>query len=477
MKLINIIKSADPETEILDIIFDTRKAKENTLFICIKGSEFDSHDHAIDAYNKGCRIFTAEHEVDVPSDAKVFITKDTRRFAAVACAEFFGCPAKKLFVVALTGTKGKTSITFMLRSILEKAGIKTGIIGTTGIIYDDVFIHSDNSTPPPYIIHYQLSEMVKKGCKAVIIEATSQGFMQKRTYGMTFDIGVFTNISPDHIGPNEHKDFNDYFNCKMQIFNQSKFAVINGNTDHLKEVMDFVRCPYTLYGFENRFDTGCESIDFFVEGGEMKTFFVSGGIKYESGIPGRFSVSNALCAIAVAKRMSIPIEAIQEGLKNANVRGRMETVYSRNFTVMIDYAHNELSVAGLFEAVREYNPKRIITVFGCGGNRSKLRRYDMGELIAKNSDFFIITSDNPRDEEVKDINNDILVGVKKAGEKSDYIIIEDRKEAINFAIKNAIKGDIILVIGKGHQDYEEIKGKKYPFDERQIILDAVKTID
>lgn len=473
--LLNLEFTADnylPDADITDICYDSRKAKAGNAFVCIKGYQSDGHKYAKSAYDNGVRVFIVEKVLDLPKDCTVIYVNDTRIALAKISAAFYSYPAQKLCTVAITGTKGKTSVSFMLKSIFEKAGIKTGIMGTTGIYYDDVAIKTENSTPESYEIHRHFASMVEKGCKAVVIEATSQGFMLNRTAGIMFDYGVYTNLSPDHIGGNEHKDFEEYKSCKKMLFLQSKLGIANADSAYFNEMTKDAVCPIKTYSAEKDADVFAENLIFSCKGKQLCTTFdyTADGIKHTVylNIPGKFSVHNALAAISVAKELKISSDDIATALSETFVKGRMETVpVSGGKTVIIDYAHNELSVQSLFDTMRLYSPEKLTVVFGCGGNRSKLRRYSMGEIIGKNADLSVITSDNPRFERVEDIIEDILVGTKRTAGK--YIVIKDRKEAIEYAVKNAVSGEVVLIIGKGHQLYEEIEGVKYPFDEREIV--------
>ncbi len=475
-KLLEKIKyTADnynPDIEINNISYDSRKATNGDLFVCIKGYLSDGHKYAKNAYNNGVRVFAVEKVLDLPQDATIIYVDDTRKFLALASAAYFNYPAEKLKTVAITGTKGKTSISYMLKTILENAGIKTGIMGTTGIYYGDTAIKTENSTPESYEIHYHFAKMVECGCKAVVVEATSQGFKLDRTAGINFDIGIYTNLSPDHIGGNEHADFNEYLNCKKMLFTQCKQAIANADSKYFADITAEAICPIKTYAVDNDADYKAENISFTTENDRLCTKFICKGSAEGFGvnlnIPGKFNVYNALSAILTAKELGVSNNIIAKSLGETFVKGRMEIVPTNNgSTVIIDYAHNELSVKSLFDTIKVYNPKKITVVFGCGGNRSKLRRFAMGEIIGNNADLSVITSDNPRFERLDIIIEDILVGMHKTNGK--YIIINDRKDAIEYAVKNAVPGEVVLIIGKGHQLYEEIEGIQYSFDEREIV--------
>ncbi len=465
-------ENVDLSIDINDIIYDSRKAVSDTLFVCISGFKSDGHSYAQDVYNKGVRVFAVEKEVSLPDDAVILKVENTRKFLALASANLFGRPAEKLNTIGITGTKGKTSVSFMIKSIYEAAGHKVGVMGSTGTYIGDVEYETANSTPESYLLHKYYKEMLDAGCDTAIIEATSQGFKLDRTYGIRFNSGIFTNLSPDHIGENEHKDFDEYLECKKMIFSQSDKMFANSDSEHFDRVIRDAKCPVFTFGKNASDDYVFSSERFYIGEKRLMTEFSAeyGDTNYvvDLNTPGYFSLYNAIAAIAVADKDGIDKQYIIEGLKNAFVKGRMEIVPTNtDYTVIIDFAHNEFSVQNLFETMKLYSPKRIISVFGCGGNRSKLRRYGMGEVIGNNSDLSIITSDNSRFEKVEDIINDILVGMHKTNGK--YIIIPNRREAIKEALRIGREGDVILLIGKGHENYEEIEGVKYPFDERLVV--------
>ncbi len=461
------------------LCYDSRKARDGAIFVCLKGALADGHTYIDKAILLGAKAIIASDEAVYSEkcaqhpDICFILVKDTRKALALVSAQFFGNPAKKLFVIGITGTKGKTSTTFMTREILSNSGFKVGIIGTTGIYYADKYEYIDNSTPESYELHRIFADMVSCGITHVLMEVSSQALMMHRTFGIAFDIGVFTNISPDHIGENEHSCFEEYLACKGILFSQSKSAIINADADRL----DFIKNIIAENGISSiTYSTHDEKADYFGENIVFEltdclstSFDLRGKGRIHLQTPGEFSVSNALCSTAIAMTVGASFEKVKDSLSKIHVFGRVEPVKHDkcNFAVIIDYAHNALSLESLFGSVKNYNPDRIITVFGCGGNRSKLRRYDMGEISGKYSDLSVITSDNPRTEKVEDIISDILVGMKKTNGK--YEIIKDRRDAIHFALASAKKGDIVLIVGKGNQLYEEIGHEKIHFDEREVV--------
>ncbi len=465
--------------DFTSLCYDSRKAQAGAIFVCLKGALADGHAYIDKAVALGAKAIVASDN-DVYSekckeypDITFVLAKDTRKALALISAEFFGNPAKKLFVIGITGTKGKTSTTFMTREILSNSGFKVGIIGTTGIYYADKYGYIDNSTPESYELHRIFADMAACGITHVLMEVSSQALMMHRTYGITFDIGVFTNISPDHIGEHEHSCFEEYLACKGILFTQAKRAIINADSDRIEFIKDIIAksgIHTVTYSTHNeKADYFGEKILFELTDCLSTSFELRGKGHIHLLTPGEFSVSNALCSTAISMTVGADFASVQESLSKIHVFGRVEPVKHEkcDFAVIIDYAHNALSLESLFGSVKNYSPKRIITVFGCGGNRSKLRRYDMGEISGKYSDLSVITSDNPRTEKVEDIIEDILVGMHRTNGK--YEIIKDRRDAIHYALSVAEKGDILLIVGKGNQLYEEIGHEKIHFDEREVV--------
>ena len=343
-------------------------------------------------------------------------------------------------------------------------------------VQDFKHIPAKNTTPESYDLQEYMRQMVDEGCDSLVMEVSSQALMQYRSQGFVYDLGLFTNIEPDHIGPNEHKDFEDYMHCKGLLFKQCKVGIANADDEHMEKVVEGHTCKLETFGFSEKADLRAINLAYIRKPGQLGVFFDTEGLielHAEVRTPGKFSVYNALCAIAVARHFGCTEEEITSALKNAKVKGRIEMVkVSDDFTLMIDYAHNAMALKSLLSTLKDYRPNRLVCLFGCGGNRSKLRRYEMGEVSGRLADLTIITSDNPRFEEPLDIIHDIETGMKKTDGK--YVEIPDRKEAIAYAIDNAQKGDIIILAGKGHEDYQEIKGVKYPMDERDLIADIMK---
>ena len=465
------------DIEVTDLVFDSRKVSPGCLFICIKGANFDAHDVAEQIVAMGASVLVTEADVKLPeqSDVTVIRVDNTRYAMAFISAAWFDHPADKLKVIGITGTKGKTTTTYLVKSILEHAGYKCGLIGTIEIIIGDTHIHANNTTPESYLIQEYFSEMVKAGLDCVVMEVSSQGLMLHRTQGFIFDIGIFTNLEPDHIGPNEHADLDDYIRCKSLLFKQCRHGIFNADADHIEEIMAGHTCDVLTYSIDNKADIQATNVELINRPGMLGVGFDINGLAnghIEIPNPGRFSVYNALCAIAICLHFNITTDIMQAGLLKTKVKGRIEPVaISDDYTLLIDYAHNAMALESLLTTLAAYNPGRLVSLFGCGGNRSRDRRFQMGEVSGKLADLTIITSDNPRFEEPQAIIDDIKTGISKTN--GEYIEICDRKEAIAYAIHNAKPGDIIVLAGKGHEDYQEIKGVKYPMDERDIIADII----
>ncbi len=472
------VVQGNDEIEVTELINDSRKVTEGSVFVCISGAVSDGHAYAGDVADKGAAALIVEKEVEVPGEVTVIRVTDTRYALALMSAAYFGYPARKLKVIGITGTKGKTTTTYMVKSILERVGHKVGLIGTIEALIGEKSMPANNTTPESYTIHQYFAEMVAAGCDSVVMEVSSQGLMLHRTAGIPFEIGIFTNLGEDHIGPNEHKDFEDYKRCKGILFTQCRLGIANVDDPWYEDVFRDATCRTETFGFSEKADLRATEIEHITRPGYLGVRYHVGGLMdfdVEIDIPGDFSVYNSLTAIAVCRHFDVPAAKIREALKAAKVRGRIEMVkVSDDFTMMIDYAHNAMSLESLLHTLRDYKPERIVTIFGCGGNRSKTRRYEMGEVSGRMSDFTIITSDNPRFEEPQDIIDDIITGIKKTD--GEYIAICDRKEAIRYAIRHGRPGDVIILAGKGHETYQEIKGVKYDMDDRNLIKEVLEEI-
>lgn len=468
------------EEEVRDVVYDSRKAEPGTVFVCMKGTRVDSHDFIPDVVSKGVTALVVEKDMDsLPEGVTVIRVTSARETLALLSAARFGHPAKKMISIGVTGTKGKTTTTYMLKTILEMAGKKVGLIGTAGVVIGNQTYPTVNTTPESYELQAYFAQMVEEGCDCMVMEVSSQGLKMHRVDGIDFDYGIFTNISADHIGPDEHADFDEYLFYKAQLLNRCRIGLVNQDDEHYREIIRNASCQ--LYTFslqeEASFQAGDVSyvaepdfvgLDFQVQGKRNMEVRVS--------IPGKFNVYNALAAVGICSLLEVPEPVITHAMEHIHVNGRMEIVYaSSRCTVIVDYAHNAVSMESLLSTLRDYNPKRLVCVFGCGGNRSKDRRYSMGEIGGRLADLCIITADNSRFEKVEDIIADIRGSIQQTG--GAYLEIPDRREAIEYSILHAEPGDMIAVIGKGHEDYQEIEGVRYPFLDRQVIEDAVKKLE
>lgn len=475
-KLDYTLLAGELDTEITTLVYDSRKVEQGSIFVCISGTVRDAHDFIPEVLEKGAVALVVEKDVEPVPGVTYIKVENSRKALAYLAAAYFGYPAESLKTIGITGTKGKTTTTYLVKSILEGAGIKTGLIGTIESIIGEEHIPSANTTPESYVVQERFRKMVDAGLDAVVMEVSSQALMLHRVAGITFDIGVFTNLEPDHIGTNEHKDFDDYMHCKSLLFQQCKLGIFNGDSEHIEGILKGHTCQVETFGYGEKNDIRAEGVELLKEEGSLGVKYQAKGLvnfDVEVNVPGAFSVYNSLTAIAICHHFGVATESIQNALKKVSVKGRIEIVpVTKRYTLMIDYAHNAMSLESLLTTIKEYNPARLVCLFGCGGNRSQSRRFEMGEVSSRLADLTVITSDNPRDEEPMDIINDIIVGMKKAN--GEYVTIPDRKEAIRYCMENALDGDIIVLAGKGHEDYQEIKGVKYHMDERELIEEIIK---
>ena len=463
------------DRQISELVYDSRKVTPGCIFVCIVGAISDGHDYLEDVIAKGAVCVVVEREVEVPADITVLRVNSSRTALAELSAAWFGHPAEQLTTIGITGTKGKTTTTYMIRDMMEHAGLKTGLVGTIEVIIGDDHIPAVNTTPESFLLQQYFRRMVDAGITHVVMEVSSQALKMDRVGGFLFDYGIFTNLEEDHIGGPEHPDMADYIYCKSLLFRKCKLGLINADADYLDGVLDRHTCEIESFGIEQPADLRATDIQRINEPGYL-------GVKYQLtglanypvrvDIPGDFTVYNSLAAIALCRHLGVSQQDILSALDQVQVKGRLEVVpVPGDYTLMIDYAHNAMSLEALLKNIRKYGPNRIICMFGCGGNRSKVRRYEMGEVSSRLADLTVVTSDNPRFEEPMDIINDILIGVHKAD--GAYVTIPDRKDAIRYCMEHAQKGDIILLAGKGHEDYQEIKGQKFHMDERELIADIL----
>lgn len=484
MRLIDLLQglqysaTGDLQVQVEDLIYDSRKIKPGCAFVCLRGAHADGHQYAQAAVQAGACAIVADHPVELPKDVPLIIVPDTRLALAFLSAAYFGHPAARMKTVGVTGTKGKTTTTYMIRAILDQAGMKTGLIGTIGAVIGDKVIPTENTTPESYEVQSFLKQMADNGCECVVMEASSIGLKGHRTAGFTFDIGLFTNFSPDHIGGDEHASLEEYRECKSMLFRQCRLGIANIDDENWQGIFKNHTCTVETYGFSPQAQLRAENEGLVSRPGYLGARFdLRGPMNFPVtvDIPGKFNAYNALAAIAVCRHFNVTQEQIQRGLSVVKVKGRVEPVpVPGEYTLLIDYAHNAVSMENILETLREYHPKRLVCLFGAGGNRAKSRRYEMGEVSGRLADLSVITADNSRFEDVMDIIADIKIGMAKTDGK--YIVIPDRRKAIRYCLENAQHGDVIVLAGKGHEDYQEIRGVKYPFDERVVIAELLEEL-
>ena len=478
----NLKAKGNLDLDIKGIKDNSKEVNEGDMFIAIKGFETDGHKWIPEAIKKGAKVVLAQEgelkkdEIkEIPEDVTLILTDNTRYALAICACNFYGNPSKKFKLIGVTGTKGKTTTTYMIRDILQKQGIKVGLIGTVASYVNDKKIEDNlNTTPESLKLQEIFSKMVKEKCEAVVMEVSSQSLKLDRVAGCEFDIGIFTNLAEDHISTKEHPDMEDYFNSKLKLFKMCKKGFVNADDVHASTVPKLVpECQISTYGIDNYCDLLAKDITVTNQYVDFKVKLGDKNERIKVSIPGRFSVYNSLAAIAVALQFGCTSENIKECLLNIRVPGRSELVDNKlGLTIMIDYAHTPESLEKILSSVKIYTKGRVISVFGCGGDRDKKKRPMMGEVSGRVADYTIITSDNPRTEKPEEIVKDIEAGIEKTNGKYECIV--DRKEAIKRAIKMANKKDIIVLAGKGHEQYQEINHKRLPFDENEIIKEIIE---
>lgn len=466
-----LINTTSPlrNTEICGITCDSRAVKEGYAFVCIKGTVTDGHEYASAALDKGAAVIVTERKLGLEREVTV---EDTHAAYALMSSAFFGHPSKELRLVGVTGTNGKTSITYMLKTILEAAGYKTGVIGTIQNMIGDRVVESANTTPDAYNLNRLFREMKNENCDFCIMEVSSHALDQKRVYGIEFEVAAFTNLTQDHL--DYHITMDNYLAAKKKLFSMCKTAVINIDDDYAERLMDGLKCKTVTYSEKSNSSTySAKYVNLRPEGIEYQLvgFNIIQRMKLKSG--GRFSVYNSMCAALCAMELGVEISLISSALERLDgVKGRAEIVPTgRDFTVIIDYAHTPDGLKNILSTFKEIKKGRLVCLFGCGGDRDSSKRAIMGSVAANLSDYVIVTSDNPRSEEPSKIINDIIEGMKKS--KTPFKIIENRIDAINYAVANAKSNDIIILAGKGHEDYQILSTGKIHLDEREVVAEAL----
>lgn len=466
--------TGDAGVEIGNIAYDSRKVREGSLFVCIEGYVSDGHQYIQQAVDAGAAAVMVQKDSDVRGAVCIKVP-DTRIGLAGVSTNFFGHPSRKLNLIGITGTKGKTTATFMVRDILKAAGKKTGLIGTICNMVGDEIVYASRTTPESYELQSLLDDCVRSGLDSCVMEVSSQGLALHRVYGCEYEIGVYTNLYNDHIGPGEHANLEEYYEAKALLFDMSRNAVINMDADYADVMVQRVKANsgavlYT-YGMGENSMIRASGLKKIVSANRVGTAFQLTSPWYNGpifvGMPGIFNVYNALSAIACAGILGIPFDAVLKGLADITVKGRVQPVKTnRDFQVIVDYAHNAASLKSLLMTLREYTEGRLLCVFGCGGDRAKSRRFEMGEVSGRYADLSVITSDNPRTEPPEAILADIETGMKKTEGK--YVKIPDRTEAIDYAIRNAKSGDMVIIAGKGHENYQIFADRTIHYDDVEV---------
>ena len=465
----------DQNTEVLDICIDSRKVKQGDLFICTPGLRMDAHKFAPQAVESGAAALLVDHELDL--DVPQVVVEDVRLAISYVAAQFHGNPAQKMRLIGITGTKGKTTTSFLIKSILEEAGKKVGLIGTVCSMIGEETIPAKLTTPDPVDTQAMLAEMADAGVEYVIMEVSAHALALDRLAGIKFEVGAFSNFSQDHLDFFDSMD--SYFDCKMRFFDpaMTEKIVYNLDDDRVGHGMGKLEREALRVGIREGSDVYANDIEINECGTNFlmtwhKHFRVSVALK----LAGIFNVYNALLAAGICIRLGISPEEIRRGLEDVRaVPGRIELLETGTpYRVILDYAHSPDSLENILKAVRQTTKGRMIALFGCGGNRDSAKRPMMGEIAGELADFCILTSDNPRNEDPMDILASIEEGIKGTG--CEYVVIENRREAIKYALMNAKASDVVVLAGKGHETYQEIKGVRYPFNEKIVVAELLKEI-
>ncbi|EGT3615669.1 UDP-N-acetylmuramoyl-L-alanyl-D-glutamate--2,6-diaminopimelate ligase [Clostridium perfringens] len=463
------------ESKIQDIRYDNRKIEQGDIFVCVKGFKVDGHSFIGDAVKRGASVIIVQEDVNIPEDITIIKVKDTRKALAVMSSNYFGNPKDKLKIIGITGTNGKTTSAFIIKSILEKAGFKTGLIGTIANYIGNKKIDAVRTTPESYELHELFKDMVEAGAEYCVMEVSSHSLELDRVYGVQFIEGIFTNLTRDHL--DFHKTFENYYNAKFKLFERSNHSIINLDDPYGTNIVEDiekrgVKTKVSTFSVEKDSDFKAFEIKSHSNGSEFKVN-LDKIEEFSINIPGEYNIYNSLGCIICAYNLNIPVEKIKEGLSDVVIPGRCELVAKEKnlpYSIIIDYAHTPDGLENILSTVKAFTKNRMISVFGCGGDRDKVKRPQMGEIGCKLSDVVIITSDNPRSEEPMDIINDIVKPLKY----DNFEIEVNRKEAIRKAMNMALEGDVIVIAGKGHETYQILKDETIHFDEREVVYDILE---
>lgn len=465
--LTNVEIDGQTNIEINKIEYNSTKVERNDIFVAINGYKEDGRNYIENAIKNGAVAIVYQDEIEKTEGITYIKVEDSRIALAVMSATYFGNPARKLKIIGVTGTKGKTTIAYMIRDIMLASGKKIGMIGTICNTYGNVKEESIRTTPESLDIQALLARMVEADMEYVVMEVSSHALDLNRVYGIRFIVGVFTNLSEDHL--DFHQTMDNYLNAKAKLFTMSDFAIVNGDDIYAPRLLKMIDIKKATYGLDNSVDLTATDIRVNPSYVEFKMYVNKILETIKINIPGRFTVYNALAAIGVCSLFGAQMDAICAALGALRVPGRNEVVeLNKSFTVIIDYAHTPSSLEAILSSAKKYTKGRIICVFGCGGNRDKEKRAMMGEIAGRLADFTVITTDNPRDEKPLEIISDIESGIKQT--RGLYKSIENRRQAIKFAMRIAWKSDVVIIAGKGHETYQEVEnGKKLYFDDKEIV--------
>ena len=464
------------ELEIEDIVYDSKKAVEKTLFTALIGMTSDGHKYIKNAYLNGARVFVISREefleekenIEIIQNSTFILVEDTRIALATMSAEFFGHPSNELTIIGITGTKGKTTVSGYIKSVLDNTGISCGVIGTNGIYFANQYFKTVNTTPESYEIQKYMRKMVDNGVKVLSMEVSSGGIMMNRVYGIKFDYAIFTNLSHDHIGEKEHPTFDHYKNCKSMLFAMSKHSIINIDDENSKAMIEKTSDCKT-YSVDSSSDYQAKNIIYPSDISDMRTYFMLNDKKYVVNSFGKFGVYNALCTIILCEQLGLSYQSIYSGLEKAHVKGRLQVIEGFiDIKVIIDYAHNEVSLENILQTVKELKPKRLIVLFGSVGTRSQKRREELARVASKYGDVIIVTSDNPDTEDPQKIIDEIVSHIS-ADKKGHTYCFPDRAEAIKRTLEMSKKGDVIVIAGKGHEEYQLINGVREHFSDEEEV--------
>lgn len=459
------------EIEISGVTADSRQVEQGVLFVCIKGGKFDGHDHAQQALDEGAAAILCERDLGL---ANQLLCADTRHAYGILCGNWYDNPSQKLKMIGVTGTNGKTTVTCMLKHILEAAGKKVGLLGTIQNEIDDITLPAKHTTPDPLALHSMLSRMVGAGCEYVVMECSSHALDQKRLAGVHYKVAAFTNLTQDHL--DYHHDMESYYTAKKKLFSMCDTAVINLDDDYGKRLVKEIGCDMLTFSIgEDAADYTAKDIRSYPDGSRFMMVSKGELARIKLPIPGDFSIANALTAAAACLAAGLTLEQAADGLSSCpGVVGRIEVLPTdTDYTVIRDYAHTPDGLEKVITTMKKFAQGRVVTLFGCAGNRDRGKRKLMSDIVASLADFVILTSDNPRDEDEMQIIEDAMPGLY-AHPETPYQVIPDRYEAIEWALKNAQKGDVLILAGKGHEDYQVLHGETICFDEKRVVAEILE---